>query len=146
MTEDQELQVNRFCHQYLQLEPNLAFPEPSSLREADVQEAIFNRLFSDGSRFHGAPARYQAKVLKELVLKVEASIDDWDQHVSRLARRCTGLSDLEAGSRRKPHECTFYNACHTSTVGSRDSPAEMLRDLPPFGIISPAPGLLPHPA
>ena len=74
--------AQRFCRQYLQLEPNLDYPEGTLLRTADVQEAIFSSIFEDGAIQYGPPARYQVKTLKELVSRIEASIDDWDQHVS----------------------------------------------------------------
>ncbi|KAM0256607.1 hypothetical protein ACHAQJ_004894 [Trichoderma viride] len=74
-------QVDRFCHQYLQLEQTLKYPEPQHLRRSDVQEAIYQRLFADDSLPAGPPPlRYQVRVLKELVSCIEASIEDWDEH------------------------------------------------------------------
>lgn len=75
-------EVDRFCHQYLQVEPSLDFPSQEFLRLSEVQDALYARLFADGAVRYGPPARYQTKILKELVAKVEASIDDWDQYVS----------------------------------------------------------------
>ncbi|RFU81983.1 hypothetical protein TARUN_213 [Trichoderma arundinaceum] len=74
-------QVDRFCRQYLQLEQTLDYPESQSLRRSDVQDAIYLRLFADDSLPGGSPPlRYQVRVLKELVSRIEASIDDWDEH------------------------------------------------------------------
>ncbi|KAL6828893.1 putative methyltransferase domain-containing protein [Trichoderma sp. SZMC 28015] len=74
-------QVDRFCHQYLQLEQNLDYPEPQNIRLPEVQDVIYQRLFADDSLPGGPPPlRYQVRVLKELVSRIEASIDDWDEH------------------------------------------------------------------
>ncbi|KAL7957827.1 putative methyltransferase domain-containing protein [Trichoderma compactum] len=75
------MQVDRFCHQYLQLEHNLDYPEPRNIRLPEVQDVIYQRLFADDSLPGGPPPlRYQVRVLKELVSRIEASIDDWDEH------------------------------------------------------------------
>lgn len=75
-------QAERFCRQYLQIEPTLDYPEAHLLRQNDVQNYIFNSVFDEGAVLYKPPARYQVKTLKELVLRIEDSIDDWDQHVS----------------------------------------------------------------
>ena len=74
-------QVDRFCRQYLQLEPQLDFPDAHLLKEAEVQDSIYARLFA-GAVQYGPPPRYRLRTLKELVSRIEASIDDWEQHVS----------------------------------------------------------------
>lgn len=74
--------MDRFCRQYLQLEPELDYPKDEYLRLADVQEAIYTRLFATGSIPYEPPARYIVRTLKALVSRIEASIDDWDEHVS----------------------------------------------------------------
>ncbi|KAL7904881.1 putative methyltransferase domain-containing protein [Trichoderma velutinum] len=74
-------QVDRFCYQYLQLEQKLDYPEPHNIRLPEVQDTIYQRLFADESLPGGPPPlRYQVRVLKELVSRIEASIDDWDEH------------------------------------------------------------------
>ncbi|KAK5992123.1 Protein-lysine N-methyltransferase EFM3 [Cladobotryum mycophilum] len=74
-------QVARFCHQYLQLEQTLDYPESQYLKLSDVQNAISVKLFAAESLPNGGPpVRYQARVLKELVSRIEASIDDWDEY------------------------------------------------------------------
>lgn len=80
-----ELQVSRFCHQYLQLEHDLDFPHSSSLKTSEVQDALYNRLFADDALCFSPPQRYQLRTLKELMARIEASIDDWDEFVSQLA-------------------------------------------------------------
>ncbi|KAK4066818.1 hypothetical protein Trihar35433_7245 [Trichoderma harzianum] len=93
-------QVDRFCHQYLQLEQHLDYPEPQNIRLPEVQDVIYQRLFADDSLPGGPPPlRYQVRVLKELVSRIESSIDDWDEHVScvTLAAVKTAFSDREQG-------------------------------------------------
>ncbi|OLN87065.1 Protein-lysine N-methyltransferase EFM3 [Colletotrichum chlorophyti] len=72
--------VDRFCSQYLQLEPTLDYPLGQVIRELSSQATIFKRLFSDEGPRYAPPARYRLKVLKELVALIESNIDDWDQH------------------------------------------------------------------
>jgi hypothetical protein len=64
------------------LEPSPDLPAPHLLREAPIQEAIFNSLFAEDAVRYGPPLRYQLKILKSLVAQIEASIEDWDAHVS----------------------------------------------------------------
>ena len=81
-----ESQVNRFCCQYLQLEHNLGFPEPALLKTSEVQDALYWRLFAENAVRFNPPQRYRLRTLKELMARVEASIDDWDEFVSQLTR------------------------------------------------------------
>lgn len=74
-------QIDRFCFQYLQAEQTLDFPDSAILREDDVQEELFSRLFDPASLDHPPPHRYQLRVLKDLVARIESSIEDWDKHV-----------------------------------------------------------------
>lgn len=71
----------RFCHQYLQLEKTLDYPPPELLRQSQVQETLYEILFADGAVPFPPPHRHRLKTLKELVRRVEDSIDDWDQYV-----------------------------------------------------------------
>lgn len=86
----QDEQVQRYCSQYLQLEPSPVLPAPEILREASVQEAIFDNVFAEHAVRYGPPVRYQLRMLKQLVAQIEASIEDWDEHVS--ARKTRGRS------------------------------------------------------
>ncbi|KAI8241552.1 Protein-lysine N-methyltransferase EFM3 [Colletotrichum sp. SAR 10_99] len=72
--------VNRFCSQYLQLEPTLDYPPAQVIREPQAQNAIYKKLFSDEGPRYAPPGRYRLRVLKELVARIESSIEDWDQH------------------------------------------------------------------
>lgn len=77
-----EWHLARLCHQYLQLERTLDYPPPELLRQSWVQEALYESLFADGAVPFPPPHRYRLRTLKELVRRVEESIDDWDQYVS----------------------------------------------------------------
>ena len=90
--------IDRFCRQYLQLERELDYPAPTLLREQHVQEDLYRRVFSSssdgGAAADGAPPlpppRYQLRVLKELVKRIEASIDgDWEQYVCKNTNKRT---------------------------------------------------------
>ncbi|KAI1407117.1 FAM86A protein [Hypoxylon sp. FL1857] len=80
MPESRDDSINRFCRQYLQLERHLDYPSPVLLREADVQNTLYNTIFADGALAYPPPQRYQLRVLKQLMHKIEASIEDWDRH------------------------------------------------------------------
>ncbi|KAK3904126.1 S-adenosylmethionine-dependent methyltransferase-like protein [Staphylotrichum tortipilum] len=72
-------QVSRFCWQNLQLDPNPDFPDPELLCDEAVQEAIYDRVFSDAAPTC-PPRRYQVRILKQLISRIESAIEDWDQH------------------------------------------------------------------
>lgn len=97
--------VDRFCRQYLQLEPALDFPPGELLRLGAVQQSIYRRLFADDALSHAPPDRYRLRTLKALVARIEAAIDDWDEHVSgsvaaRRLRALKGRGRGEAGKAR----------------------------------------------
>lgn len=77
-------QVDRFCYQYQQLETNLDYPQDEFLCLEEVQEDIYKRVFCDDVSNYGPPNRYRIKILKELLSRIESSIDDWDKYVSAL--------------------------------------------------------------
>lgn len=76
-------QVSRFCWQYLQLDSTPELPDGEVLRDEEVQEAIYKRLFADDAIALPPPQRYQLRILKLLIARVESAILDWDQHVSK---------------------------------------------------------------
>lgn len=76
----EDIQITRFCHQVLQLEQSLAYPDDKVLRRNESQEILYHRLFSEDLP-HPLPIRYRLRVLKELVGKIEQCISDWDNHV-----------------------------------------------------------------
>ncbi|TVY12745.1 Protein-lysine N-methyltransferase [Lachnellula arida] len=73
------VQLNRFCRQYLQLQLELDYPAEEYLRKDVFQEAIYCTVFDESVIEHPPPPRYQLKVLKELVKRIEQSIQDWEE-------------------------------------------------------------------
>ncbi|KAH8911780.1 FAM86A protein [Coniochaeta sp. PMI_546] len=71
-------QLTRFCRQYLQLERTLRYPDDTFLRDDQAQAFLYERLFKPGAVSHPPPIRYQLKVLKELVSRIESCISDWE--------------------------------------------------------------------
>ncbi|OTA77631.1 hypothetical protein M434DRAFT_38610 [Hypoxylon sp. CO27-5] len=78
--ESRDDSIDRFCRQYLQLERDLDYPSPALLREADVQDTLYNTIFADGALPYPPPQTYQLRVLKQLMSKIETSIEDWERH------------------------------------------------------------------
>ncbi|KAG0652946.1 Elongation factor methyltransferase 3 [Hyphodiscus hymeniophilus] len=74
-------QINRFCRQYLQLLLDPDYPDDVHLRTDAVQQFLYTRLFQENAISHPPPPRYQLRVLKELVKRIEESIQDWDEEV-----------------------------------------------------------------
>jgi protein-lysine N-methyltransferase EEF2KMT len=79
----------RFCRQYRQCEDVLDYPEPAYLRDWSFQDEIHRELFAEDALKYATPPRYQVRVLKELLSRIEASITDWDEHVGRHITDCT---------------------------------------------------------
>merc|ERR1712093_61479 len=75
---DARHQLDRFCRQYLQVTLGLDYPTEEHLRNDAFQQSIYSRLFSDDVQYT-PPPRYQLRVLKELMKRIEASIQDWDE-------------------------------------------------------------------
>ena len=73
-------QLDRFCRQYLQVTLELDYPTDEHLRNDVFQQDIYDRLFSEDVQYV-PPPRYQLRVLKELMKRIEASIQDWDEQV-----------------------------------------------------------------
>jgi hypothetical protein len=78
---DARLQLDRFCHQYLQVQRDLEYPSSEYLRQYEFQQIIYNRLFSEKAIKHAPPARYRLRVLKELLARIETSIVDFEEEV-----------------------------------------------------------------
>ncbi|RAL64117.1 hypothetical protein DID88_003305 [Monilinia fructigena] len=72
-------QLDRFCRQYLQLLPDLDYPDTEYLQDENFQEDIYSRLFEENVLEYPPPHRYQLKTLKELTRKIENSIHDWEE-------------------------------------------------------------------
>ncbi|KAF5019547.1 hypothetical protein F66182_8440 [Fusarium sp. NRRL 66182] len=107
-------QVDRFCHQYLQLQHELDYPEPALLKTSRVQDTLYERLFADGAVRYGPPPRFQLRVLKELMARIEASIDDWEEYgvsddlMSALTVFLAGPLPSEATSAQQKSYVTYH--------------------------------------
>jgi len=79
-------QLVLFHRQYLQLvEPDfLTWPPQQLLRAPDVQTWLYRRLFDPERNARLPPARYQLRVVKPLLAKVEAAIEDPEEDVSMI--------------------------------------------------------------
>jgi hypothetical protein len=74
-------QLDRFCRQYLQVH-QVDYPDDEHLRNDVVQQLIYDRLFKPDIIKHAPPQRYQLRILKELIRRIEQSIKDWEEEVS----------------------------------------------------------------
>ena len=76
-------QLLLFRRQYFQLfEPDfLAWPPEQLLRDPSVQAWLYRNLFSSDKSRYLPPERYQVRVLKSLVAKVEQAIEDPEEDV-----------------------------------------------------------------
>ena len=79
-------QLLLFRRQYLQLfEPDfLAWPPRQLLRDPDVQVWLCQKLFNTEENPRLPPERYQVRVLKSLLAKIEQSIVDPEEDVGIL--------------------------------------------------------------
>ncbi|KAF3760470.1 hypothetical protein M406DRAFT_267193 [Cryphonectria parasitica EP155] len=95
-TSNAQCTVDRFCYQYLQMEPSLDYPDGSLLKVAQIQEEIFDRLFVDQSAPSPKIARFQLCTLKELVRRIQESISDeeTDEVADRLMNRIGELMSM----------------------------------------------------
>lgn len=73
--------LDRFSHQYLQLQLKLDFPDAEYLRNAGFQKSIYCRLFREDSIQYPPPRAHQFRVLKELIKRIEQSIQNWEEEV-----------------------------------------------------------------
>ena len=79
-----DLQLRLFRRQYLQLFQHdfLSWPPKGLLKEADVQKWLYRNMFSPDCNDRLPPERYQFRVLKTLVTKIEQSVEDPEEDVS----------------------------------------------------------------
>ncbi|KKA26872.1 hypothetical protein TD95_003276 [Thielaviopsis punctulata] len=77
---ERNFRIQRFCRQVLQLERQPEFPSGEFLREEATQAEI-SQLLNDPQRTNsGPPPRYKLRIFKDLLTRIEASIDDWDKY------------------------------------------------------------------
>jgi len=74
-------QFNRFKRQYLQLQVDPAYPKKECLKNEEFQNQLYARIFSEDAMKYFPPQRYQLRILKELMKRIEASIIDWEEEV-----------------------------------------------------------------
>lgn len=76
-------QLRILQRQYLQLvEPHqLRWPEDATLKAPEVQSWLFTNMFDTDRIASPPPDRYQHRVLKLLISKLEKSIDDPEEDV-----------------------------------------------------------------
>ncbi|CAK7274138.1 hypothetical protein SEPCBS57363_006010 [Sporothrix epigloea] len=99
--------VERVCRQYQQEDPAPDLPGPELLKQHDVQEYIYEKVFAQGI----LPSSYALRVLKALVSEIEASIDDWEEYaVSDNLIQC--LANFHSSSQF----ATFADATNKSPV------------------------------
>ncbi|KAK3058828.1 hypothetical protein LTR09_000393 [Extremus antarcticus] len=74
-------QLLLFRRQYFQLfEPDfLTWPPKQLLKDPHIQEWLYNRLFNADENVYLPPSRYQWRVLKPLVTRIEQAIEDPDE-------------------------------------------------------------------
>ncbi|KAI1128198.1 S-adenosyl-L-methionine-dependent methyltransferase [Nemania abortiva] len=78
---DVDHQLRLLRRQYLQLfEPDfLAWPHPQLLRRSDAQAWLFKNLFDESRNPRLPPQRYQLRVLRPLIARIEKAIQDPDE-------------------------------------------------------------------
>lgn len=70
-----------FKRQYLQLQVTIKYPERQYLKHEEFQNELYAQIFSQEALKYHPPQRYQLRVLKELMKKIEDSITDWEEEV-----------------------------------------------------------------
>ena len=74
-------ELNHFRRQYLQLQVTIKYPEKQYLKHEEFQNELYAQLFSQEAPKYHPPQRYQLRVLKELMKRIEDSITDWEEEV-----------------------------------------------------------------
>lgn len=76
-------QLILFRRQYLQIfEPDfLSWPPKLLLKNADAQRWLYQNLFNQEENSYLPPERYQLRVLKPLLARIEQSVDNSEEDV-----------------------------------------------------------------
>ena len=92
---DTAVQLRILQRQYLQLvDPSqLRWPDAQVLKDPEVQSWIFSHMFDESSVKSPPPERYQLRILKLLISKLERSIVDPEEDV-RFPISSTRLLDM----------------------------------------------------
>ncbi|KFY85310.1 hypothetical protein V500_08522 [Pseudogymnoascus sp. VKM F-4518 (FW-2643)] len=69
-------ELDLFKRQYLQLQLSLKYPEKECLKHEEFQQLLYSEIFSEDAMKWYPPQRYQLRVLKELVKRIESISDD----------------------------------------------------------------------
>ena len=72
--------LTQFYRQYLQQVNEPLFPAAKTLLDPYMQEQIYHYLFNS-SQAHLPPARYQKRILKTIIERIESAIEDPDEEV-----------------------------------------------------------------
>lgn len=86
LTAQESDRIELLRRQYLQLlEPGLlAIPGPEMLRRPDVQRQLYEKMFHSENLMFVPDSRYQLRVLKGLVSRIEDAISDPEEDVGFL--------------------------------------------------------------
>jgi hypothetical protein len=109
-------QLNLFRRQYLQLQIDITYPDAECLRKDTLQQALLQEVFSDNAIIYQPPQRYQLRILKELIRRIEASITNWEEEV------CNFLISLYLF-----HTFVFHSAAVPYVLFVNHSPTHCLR-------------------
>lgn len=82
-------ELNHFKRQYLQLQVTIKYPERQYLKHEEFQNELYAQIFSHEALQYRPPQRYQLRVLKELMKRVEDSITDWEEEVRIISLYCS---------------------------------------------------------
>lgn len=83
ISDNDNSRIRFFKSQYLQLvDPNyLSFPPPDVLIKPEVQTSIYQNLFNEDNSKFLPPLKYQTRVLKDLISRIEKAISNPDEDV-----------------------------------------------------------------
>ncbi|OCK81091.1 hypothetical protein K432DRAFT_296320 [Lepidopterella palustris CBS 459.81] len=119
--------VNLLRRQYFQLVDleHLQWPNSEFLKKVDVQAWIYQNLFDEGKLQSPPPIRYQARVLKQLVSRIEGAIVDpeedeiSDDLISRLSMLLSSKLPSESIAAQQRAFVTYtYPTCTTESSAS----------------------------
>jgi len=95
LTIEENAQLAKLKAQYLQLlDPGtLSWPRPATLKKDEAQAWLFKNLFDKQNSQYLPNDRYQARVLKIALARIEGSIEDPDQDVRAITSNPYTSSD-----------------------------------------------------